>query len=203
MVTLEILQECLDAMMLYYPLSLSLSLSYSELLLAFHHKKDKNMWVELLQTQNLQLRPSLSEEQGSSKKKLPLYIHKMRQIEYLNPKSRYHMSRFHSMPNAHQTVSQKELESLRSMYNSFSSLPGHSSYTSPFYHEHNHLMVSLTDSSSFGETISEVEETESVAEIEEERGGLEFEVISERNNESDSETENSLNSEDKIREIHI
>ena len=145
--------------------------SFRKLLIAFHHRKDKNMWVELLQTQNPQLKPSLSEELGS-KKKLPLYIQKMREIEYFNPKSRYHMSRFHSLPNAHAygSLTSQDLQSLMRIYDhahSFSSLPAsyHGSQSSlglsQFHHDHGHRHVRLSYMHSLdSETISEVEERE-------------------------------------------
>ena len=145
-------------------LSFSFSLTHTlfrELLIGFHHRKDKNMWVELLQTQNPKLKPSLSEELGS-KKKLPLYIQKMRQIEYFNPKSRYHMSRFQSLPNAHESLTSQDLQSLMRLYShaySFSSLPAdyRSSQSSLLqcYHDHDHIRMSHSIDS---ETISEVEE---------------------------------------------
>lgn len=145
-------------------LSFSFSLTHTlfrELLIGFHHRKDKNMWVELLQTQNPKLKPSLSEELGS-KKKLPLYIQKMRQIEYFNPKSRYHMSRFQSLPNAHDSLTSQDLQSLMRFYShaySFSSLPAdyRSSQSSLLqcYHDHDHIRMSHSIDS---ETISEVEE---------------------------------------------
>lgn len=144
------------------PLSLFLlHMLFRELLIAFHHKKDKNMWVELLQTQNPQLKPSLSEELGS-KKKLPLYIQKMRQIEYFNPRSRYHMSRFQSLPNTCGSLTSQDLQSLKRIYHhahSFSSLPAdyHSSQSSltQCYHDHHHFRFSHSIDS---EMISEVEE---------------------------------------------
>ena len=153
---------------LFLPLSpLSLS-SFRKLLIAFHHRKDKNMWVELLQTQNPQLKPSLSEELGS-KKKLPLYIQKMREIEYFNPKSRYHMSRFQSLPNANayrSSLTSQDLQSLMRIYNhaySFSSLPssfhGSQSSLSQFHHDHRHARLSYMHSLD-SETISEEEERE-------------------------------------------
>ena len=152
---------------LFLPLSpLSLS-SFRKLLIAFHHRKDKNMWVELLQTQNPQLKPSLSEELGS-KKKLPLYIQKMREIEYFNPKSRYHMSRFQSLPNAnvYRSLTSQDLQSLMRIYDhaySFSSLPAsyHGSQSSllQFHHDHRHARLSYMHSLD-SETISEEEERE-------------------------------------------
>jgi hypothetical protein len=152
-------------------MSRSLSLSHRKLLIAFPHRKDKNMWVELLQTQNSQLKPSLSEELGS-KKKLPLYIQKMREIEYFNPKSRYHMSRFQSLPNAHAygSLTSQDLQSLMRIYDhaySFSSLPadyrGSQSSLSQFHHDHayrhHHCHSRICHMHSLdSETISEVEE---------------------------------------------
>lgn len=154
--------------------SLSLSL-FRELLIAFHHRKDKNMWVELLQTQNPQLKPSLGEELGS-KKKLPLYIQKMRQIEYFNPKSRYHMSRFQSLPDARRSLTSQDLQSLMQIYDhaySFSSLPAdyrdsQSSSLLQFrhhHHGHGHVRVSHMHSLD-SETISEVEERDICEECE-------------------------------------
>ena len=148
---------------LRYAHTVRMYVPFSELLIAFHHKKDKNMWVELLQTQNPKLKPSLSEELGS-KKKLPLYIQRMRQIEYFNPKSRYHLSRFQSLPNTHGSLTSQDVQTLKTIYDhshSFSSLPGdyHSSEPSlvQYCHNHHHFQVSMDS-----ETISEIEERDCV-----------------------------------------
>ena len=135
---------------------------FRELLIAFPHRRDKNMWVELLQTQNSELKPSLGEELGS-KKKLPLYIQKMREIEYFDPKSRYHLSRFQSLPNQRGSVSSQDFQSLRrllSYSHSFSSLPAdrRSLQPSPVQcrsHKHHFFRVSYSLDSG---TISEIEE---------------------------------------------
>ena len=112
----------------------------------------------------------MSEETGN-KKKLPLYIQKMREIEYYDPKSRYHMSRFHSLSNA---VSQKHLESLRTLSSSWPMEDTgciHNHNTLELYYNSEHLVLCATDS----ETVSEVEEP---------GGEVDCEVISKDENES-------------------
>ena len=139
------------------------------------------MWIELLQTQNPDLGPSPREERGDAKK-LPLYIRKMREIDYFDPKSRYHFSRLHSVPHSlHSTLSSSsDIKSLRTaVYHSFSSLPAdyrHMSSSPALLRDHKQLRaVSSLDSAS-SEANSELEGS----------GRVVFEVISEEESESDS-----------------
>lgn len=73
------------------------------------------------------------------------------------------MSRFHSLPNTHRSISKEELESLKALYPSSSSLPIGTGYfhdTIVLHHDDNHTRLGATDSTS--ETtmscISEAEE---------------------------------------------
>ena len=125
----------------------------------------------------------MSEELGS-KKKLPLYIQKMREIEYFNPRSRYHMSRFQSLPNARGSITSQDLQSLMKIYNhahSFSSLPaefrGSQTSLMQCYHDHHHGHVRVSRMHSLdSEMLSEVEEgvCEECEVVSEEDSGLQM-----------------------------